>query len=158
MLCLGSHPKGPTLFFTCPRHALEHTRATIQEAMFELCGWPGDPHFVAAIATHTASRAHEELRSSISVRQRSSPAFWHVCTAWNLLGCPRLTAFLLPRFGTHLVDVGRWDATFVPHSGFVRVLTESKQTMLPKLESHRRSSMEISSGTRVDIRKSWKRN
>ena len=30
--------------------------------------------------------------------------------------------------------------------------------MLPKLESHRGSSMEISSGTRVDIRKSLKRN
>ena len=41
MLCLGSHPQGPTLFFTCPRHALEHTRATIQEAMFELCVGPG---------------------------------------------------------------------------------------------------------------------
>ena len=31
-------------------------------------------------------------------------------------------------------------------------------TMLPKLESHRGSFMEFSSGTRVDIRKSWKRN
>ena len=37
-------------------------------------------------------------------------------------------------------------------------VTLSRVTMLPKLELHRGSSMEISSGTRVDIRKSWKRN
>ena len=30
--------------------------------------------------------------------------------------------------------------------------------MLPKLESHRVSSMEFSSGTRVDIRKRWKKD
>ena len=30
--------------------------------------------------------------------------------------------------------------------------------MLPKLESHRGSSMEISSGIRADIRKRWKKD
>ena len=30
--------------------------------------------------------------------------------------------------------------------------------MLPKLESHRGSSMEISSGSRVNIRKMWKKD
>ena len=73
MLCPGSHPKGPTLFSTCPRHAPEHTRATIQEAMFELCGWPGDPHFAIAVATHTASHAHEGLPSCCHA---SGPTWW----------------------------------------------------------------------------------
>ena len=37
-------------------------------------------------------------------------------------------------------------------------VTKSRLTMLPKLELHRGSSMEISSGTRVDIRKRWKKD
>ena len=46
------------------------------------------------------------------------------------------------------------DARAQPVSG----VTQSRLTMLPKLELHRGSSMEFSSGTRVDIRKRWKKD
>ena len=43
---------------------------------------------------------------------------------------------------------------FEPVSG----VTKSRLTMLPKLELQRGSFMEFSSGTRLDIKKRWKRN
>ena len=41
---------------------------------------------------------------------------------------------------------------------FVRGVTQSEVTTLPKLESHRGLDMDLSLDAEVDIRKGWKRN
>ena len=53
---------------------------------------------------------------------------------------------------TNLMDHAGRDAETV--SG----VTQSSLTMLPKLELHRGSSMEFSSGTMVGFRKRWKKD
>ena len=139
MLCLGSHPKGANAVLHMPASCSRAHSCDDSGGNVRIVWLAGDPHFAAAIATHTASRAHEGLRSTISVRQRSSPAFWHVCAVWNLLGCQTLLPSGCPRFGTQLVDVGRWDATFVPHSGFALVETNSgiaPQTLCQRVVDH----------------------